>query len=195
MGNFKGPLAFITPFFPREEVRPTLFIDRDDTLIADVSYMSDPSGVELLPGTVEGLKLFREAGYRLIVISNQSGIGRGLIRCDQLMAVQARLAELLAREGVTLDAVYCCPHAPEEICECRKPMAGMLLQAMKDFAIDKESSLMVGDRKGDVQAGIAAGVRSVQFLRFPDSEALPEAAYAVHRLPEAFARLQENGKV
>ncbi|MBO7741982.1 MAG: HAD family hydrolase [Victivallales bacterium] len=192
MRLFNDYFTVQTPRYPRSEMRPALFVDRDDTLIADVPYLNEPSKVELLPGTIEGLRLFQEAGYRLIMISNQSGIGRGSIRMDQLLAVQTRIAEILGAEGIAFDAMYFCPHAPDVPCSCRKPEPGMILGAMRDFATDAAASLMVGDREADVKAGLAAGVKNVHYLRFPESTPHPEAACAVRNLAEAFRWMRQN---
>ncbi len=155
------PLISIrTPLFPTTEVRPALFMDRDDTLMPDKPYLADPDGVELYPDACAALARFRAAGWRLLLVSNQSGVGRGRITAGQLTAVHRRLVEQLAAGGVQLDGAYYCPHAPEEACACRKPLPGLFLQAMADFATDTAASVMLGDRKGDIQAAHAAGLRA-----------------------------------
>lgn len=184
--NVDGMLRVLTPVVSIGDCRPALFLDRDDTLTVDVPYLADPAKVELLPGSVEGLRLFREAGYRLILISNQSGVGRGRIPLPALLAVHARLMALLAESGVSLDAAYFCPHAPAVECGCRKPSPGMLQAAMGDFPTQVTQSLMVGDKPADVSAALAAGVRAVQFLRRKDAAILPEGHFAAATLPEIF---------
>lgn len=138
-----------------------LFLDRDGTLIKDTGYLRDPNDVELLPGVVEVLREARARGYELIVISNQSGIARGLITEAELEAVEKRFEELLAKEGVTLDLVLFCKHGPDEGCPCRKPKPGLLHDAARLRGIDLASSIMVGDKESDVEAGRAAGCRTV----------------------------------
>jgi len=155
------PLISIrTPVFPTTELRPALFVDRDDTLMPDKPYLADPDGVSLYPDACAALSRFRAAGWRLFLVSNQSGVGRGLITAGQLTAVHHRLTECLAAGGVQLDGAYYCPHAPEDGCACRKPLPGLFLQAMADFATDTAASIMLGDRAGDIEAAHAAGLRA-----------------------------------
>lgn len=136
-----------------------VFLDRDDTLIRDRGYLSDPGGIELLPGAPEAVRLLNEAGVPAILVTNQSGIARGLFDEARLNAIHERLRELLADRGARLDAVYYCPHHPEGTvrafsisCACRKPSPGMLVQAAKDFGLDLPSCFMIGDKIEDVQA-------------------------------------------
>ena len=127
-----------------------IFIDRDDTLIVDKEYLSDPAGVEFPKGAIDGLKRLRDAGYGIILITNQSGIGRGYFTENDLTAVHNRLKELLAAEGLKLAAIYYCPHAPDANCNCRKPKTGMLEAACKDFDINLKTTAMFGDSKVDI---------------------------------------------
>ncbi len=157
-------LKHLAPVTPPTEPRPALFLDRDDTLIPDVPYLRDPSKVQLFPQALEGLRLLREAGYRLILVSNQSGVGRGLIAPEELRAVHARLVELLREGGVALDAAYFCPHRPEDACPCRKPGIGMLEEARRDFVILNEGSAMAGDREADLQMAKNGGLTAIQIL-------------------------------
>ena len=138
-----------------------VFLDRDGTLIREKGYLRDPEGVELLPGVPEGLALLRRHGYRLIVATNQAGVGRGLYSLDDMRAVNARMQALLAGEGLELDAVYSCPHAPDENCRCRKPAPGMLERAACELGISLESSFVIGDRESDVLLGLYAGMRAI----------------------------------
>lgn len=140
-----------------------LFLDRDGTLIVDVGYPRDADLVELLPGVVEALKLARGAGYRLVIVSNQSGVARGLIQPSEARSVQERVVSLFERDGVVFDAAYFCFHAPSEDCSCRKPNPGMLLQAKHDLGLDLSQCVMVGDKASDVEAGLAAGTRAIAF--------------------------------
>ncbi len=139
--------------------RPAAFLDRDGTLIVERDYLSQPEGVELLPGAVAGLRALRQAGYALVLVTNQSGIARGLFGLDDFRAVQARLEELLAAEGVRLDGVYLCPHHPDfgPPCECRKPGPGLYRQAERELGLDLARSLFIGDRLSDVDAAAALG--------------------------------------
>ncbi|MBN1864289.1 MAG: HAD family hydrolase [Victivallales bacterium] len=134
-----------------------VFLDRDDTLIEDVPYLSNPACVRILPGVVEALREFRKAGFLLVVVTNQSGIGRGMYAEENMHAVHGKMRELFAAEGVVFDGVCYCPHAPGQSCVCRKPLPGMLLDAAAKLGIDLSASVMIGDKPSDVEAGIAAG--------------------------------------
>ena len=138
-----------------------MFLDRDGTIIRDVGYLKDPSEVTLLPGSIEALSLMSAAGFMLILVSNQSGIGRGLITQDQADRVHRRFEELLDGEGVRLSASYYCPHHPDDNCQCRKPRTGLLERASMELDIDMETSVMVGDRETDVDAGTGSGCRAI----------------------------------
>jgi rfaE bifunctional protein nucleotidyltransferase chain/domain len=141
--------------------RPALFLDRDGTLIEDVGYPRDPQEVRLLPGCAAALAALKKRGFALVVISNQSGVGRGLIAPAEAAKVHRRFADLLAEQGVEADVVYYCPHAPEEKCSCRKPSPESLLRAAQEVDIALSRSFMVGDKPSDVEAGQRAGCRTV----------------------------------
>ena len=152
-------------------------------------YLSDPSRVALFAGAVEGLRSFREAGWRLIVVSNQSGLARGYFTREQLSAVTDRLAELLAAGGVVLDAIYYCPHGPDDGCNCRKPRTGLIAAACRDFAIDLAKSWMVGDKVVDLELAKNAHLHAAQFLPKEDSSLLPGTEFAVRSLSELAERI------
>lgn len=141
-----------------------VFLDRDGTIIVHKPYLFDPAEVEIVEGGVEALTLLQTAGFKLIVITNQSVIGRGWATLEQVDATNARVAELYAEGGVTLDANYYCPHAPEAECACRKPKPGLLLQAAQDHHIDLPHSYLIGDNPTDIGAGQNAGCRKNLFL-------------------------------
>ena len=143
------------------EPKPAVFMDRDDTLIDDPGFLRDPEKVKLLPGVVEGLKKLREAGYLLVIISNQSGIGRGIIKPEELDQVNSRLLEILKKNDIEIDRIYWCPHTPDDKCDCRKPATGMLQRAVKDLNIDLSGSVMVGDRPSDIKAGKNMEITSI----------------------------------
>ena len=134
-----------------------VFLDRDGTIIEDAGYLADPDGVRLLPGAGEALRELRGAGYLLVVVTNQSGIGRGFFSVDDMRRVNNRVEELFARQGVFFEDLLICPHAPEENCDCRKPSPKLLLDAAARHDIDLSRSVMVGDKISDVEAGAAAG--------------------------------------
>jgi D-glycero-D-manno-heptose 1,7-bisphosphate phosphatase len=145
-----------------------VFLDRDGVLIEDTGYPDDPDAISLLPGVGEGLRRLRSAGWRLVVVSNQSGVARGMFSIERLDAIHARLRELLALEGVCLDALYFCPHHPQGVaatyvvdCDHRKPAPGMLMSAARALGLDLASCWLIGDRESDVQAAHRAGCRAV----------------------------------
>lgn len=141
--------------------RRAAFLDRDGTLIRDHHYPRDPDLVELLPGVPAALKRLVDAGYLLVVITNQSGIARGLLTEEDYQLVRGRLDALLAAEGVVLDASYHCPHETtiSGPCECRKPGTGLHRQAAREMGIDLASSVSVGDRWRDVAPALELGFR------------------------------------
>ena len=138
-----------------------VLLDRDGTLVVDRHYLSDPGGLEFLPGAPEGLRRLHERGYRLVIISNQSGVGRGLLSLQQLRAVNARLAEMVRSIGAQLAGVYCCPHRPEEGCPCRKPGTLLVEQAARELGFDPRAAFVVGDKASDVELGRRLGAVSI----------------------------------
>jgi len=142
-------------------MKRAVFLDRDGTLVEDPGYLHDPENVVWKEGVLDGLRTLKEAGHLLIVVTNQSGIGRGLFTIGDTNAVHARMQEEAARAGCALDAYYNCPHVPEDVCACRKPNAGMLMQAAREHDIDLASSWFIGDRCTDILSGQRAGVRTI----------------------------------
>lgn len=136
--------------------RRALFIDRDGTLIVDVGYPRDPAQVEPLPGALDALRAL-QAHHALVIVSNQSGIGRGLITPAEARAVHARVVERFGQAGVVFAGAYYCPHDPGAGCACRKPAPGLLLDAARELGLDLAASVMIGDKPSDVAAGRAAG--------------------------------------
>ena len=144
--------------------RRAVFLDRDGTLNREIGYVGDPADLVLVAGVGPALARLSAAGFALVVISNQSAIGRGVLSTAQVEAVNTRLAAFLRAEGVELDAFFVCPHAPADGCDCRKPAPGLLLQARDTLDLDLASSWMVGDSVNDVVAARAAGVRPLLVL-------------------------------
>jgi len=150
------------------EQAPAVFLDKDGTLIHNVPYSVDPELIELMPRAAEGVSRLCEAGYACVVVSNQSGVARGLFSESDLTAVEQRIRELLAEWSVPLAGFYYCPHHPLGAdaryaisCSCRKPQPGMLLQAASALSLDLSRSWLMGDILDDVEAGNHAGCRSV----------------------------------
>lgn len=153
-----------------------VFLDRDDTLIEDPGYLADPAGVHLLPGAAHAVKALAAGGYKIVVVTNQSGIARGLLSEETLQAIHDELRRQLAEHGAALDAIYYCPFHPEGVVEryavesdLRKPRPGMLLQAAREMDLDLKACWMVGDSYRDVEAGQRAGCRTI-LLRTPHGE-------------------------
>jgi D-glycero-D-manno-heptose 1,7-bisphosphate phosphatase len=145
-----------------------IFIDKDGTLIKDVPYNVDPSLVVLEPNAANALELLKRNNYKLIVISNQSGVAQGYFKEAELENVKARIQELLKENDVCIDAFYFCPHHPDGReadysvkCECRKPQPGMILQAAIDYNVDLSQSWMIGDILNDVEAGNKASCKTI----------------------------------
>jgi D-glycero-D-manno-heptose 1,7-bisphosphate phosphatase len=144
--------------------KPLILLDRDGTLIEERDYPSDPDGVKLLPGTVAGLRKLKQAGFRLVVVSNQSGIGRGILSVKQVKSVSQRFQHLLRLKKIVLDGVYWCPHSPTARCSCRKPKLGLVKRAAKKLRVSWKGSISVGDRLSDVQLGQNAAGQGVLVL-------------------------------
>jgi D-glycero-D-manno-heptose 1,7-bisphosphate phosphatase len=143
-----------------------IFFDRDGTLMVDTGYCSDPKQVELLEGVAELLPAMKQAGFKLVIVTNQSGIGRGYFTEREFWEVQEAL-ETKIGAGV-IDATYFCADPPAKATERRKPGPGMLLEAARDLAIQLDHSYMVGDKASDIEAGIRAGVKAtILFARDP----------------------------
>jgi histidinol-phosphate phosphatase family protein len=137
--------------------RPAVFVDRDGTMIVEEGHLSEPARMRLIPGVARALRQMRDAGLPVVVISNQAGVGRGLYTLERAYAMMARLRRMLHAEGVELDAVRFCPHAPDAGCECRKPGTLLMRQAAEDLGLSLAGSAMVGDKRIDVDAGHAMG--------------------------------------
>ena len=138
-----------------------VFLDRDGTIMEDRHFMRDPGDVCLLPGAAEGLRQMKRMGARLVVVTNQSGVGRGYFDLASVERVNHRLVELLAATGVTLDGTYVCPHRPEDGCTCRKPGTKLLQTAAEDLGIAPAGSFMIGDKATDIEAGRRFGASTV----------------------------------
>lgn len=164
--------------------RIAAFLDRDGTIIRDTEYLRDPDDVELLPGAASGIIRLRQAGYFVVVVTNQSGIARGLLTEQDYERVRMRLDALLHAEGAHVDATYHCPHHPDfgEACECRKPGTLLYRRAIADHGIDAPGSWFVGDRLRDVTPAAELGGRGILLL----AESTPPAdAAAVGAVPTA----------
>jgi D-glycero-D-manno-heptose 1,7-bisphosphate phosphatase len=137
-----------------------VFIDRDGTIMEDTDYCSQPKDVRIFPGVLEALQLLKSQEFKLIIITNQSGIGRGLFTLDQYRAVESEVLRQLGNGLV--DATYYCPDAPGKDSKCRKPAPGMVVKAARDHQIDVSRSFLIGDKEIDVECAHNAGVRAIR---------------------------------
>jgi D-glycero-D-manno-heptose 1,7-bisphosphate phosphatase len=140
-------------------VKGAFFLDRDGTINVDHVYINDPNLIELIPGSAAAIARAQKAGYLVVVVTNQSGVGRGIIEPINLSLIHKRLDKLLAAEGAHIDDYQICVHRPEEGCDCRKPQAKLVKDAAKALGIDLKKSIFVGDRLSDVATGPASGCR------------------------------------
>ncbi len=138
-----------------------VFLDRDGTINIDVGYINSPDDFELVPRSLEALILLRHAGYKLFIVTNQSGIARKLISHSQLSAVHDKMVSLLSPHGISFREIFYCPHHPDEECQCRKPNPLFVRQAALKYDLDLSRSWFVGDKTADVQCGKNAGTRAI----------------------------------
>lgn len=188
--------------------RPAIFFDRDNTLIASDGYLGDPAKVILIPGAAAAIAALRKLGFAIVIVSNQSGVARGLFDETATRAVNARMCELLLAETpeAIIEAHEYCPHHPDaplpayrSDCDCRKPRPGMLLKAARELHLDLAKSWLVGDAPRDIDAGAAAGCRTILFA---DASLAPSPAaekkgkaqpdYVVHSLEEAARIIRDH---
>lgn len=139
---------------------PAVFVDRDGTIMQDADYCSEPKQVKILPGIPEALKRLKSKGFKLIIITNQSGIGRGLFSLEQYRAVEAEVLHQLGNR--LIDATYFCPDVPGQPSKCRKPAPGMIAEATREHRIDLARSFLIGDKEVDAECGRNAGVRTIR---------------------------------
>jgi histidinol-phosphate phosphatase family protein len=157
-----------------------------------MNYLRHPEQIELLPGAIEGLQLLRDAGWLLLMATNQSGVARGYFSEARLAEIHKALQSLLQRQGVQMDAIYYCPHHPDDHCECRKPLPGMLIQAAKEWYVNLAESYVVGDSERDVESGKRAGCRAV--LIAPLTPRSTAADVVAPTLVEAARRILSGGR-
>jgi D-glycero-D-manno-heptose 1,7-bisphosphate phosphatase len=138
-----------------------VILDRDGTMVIDRGYLADPEGLEFEPGAAEALRLLHSSGHRLVVATNQSGVGRGYFTLERLLAMNARLHAMVRAAGAALEAIYYCPHAPEEACDCRKPAQGLMRRAAAELHFDPDTAVVIGDRDSDVEFGRRAGAMTI----------------------------------
>jgi D-glycero-D-manno-heptose 1,7-bisphosphate phosphatase len=141
--------------------RRFVVLDRDGTIIEEVSYLSDPKQIALIPGTGKALRDLSEMGFGLVVITNQSAVGRRYFDEAQLARIHERLLEMLRAEQITLDGLYFCPHTPQDQCLCRKPNTGLIEKASEDLEFDLSASIVIGDKASDIEMGCRVGALTI----------------------------------
>lgn len=152
-------------------MKAAVFLDRDGTINKDVGYLNHPDQFELLPGALEGLHLLSDSGLQLVIVTNQSGVARGLIPPEQMPVIEQAFLDLMRSNAIPIAGYYTCPHYPEaklpeyrSTCECRKPEPGLILQAARDLDIDVRRSYVIGDKASDVQLAHNAGATGILVL-------------------------------
>jgi D-glycero-D-manno-heptose 1,7-bisphosphate phosphatase len=173
---------------PSADAKPVAFLDRDGVLNVDRHYVHRPDQIVWINGVPEAITLLNDAGYLVIVVTNQSGVARGFYDESAVGALHAHMRDTLAAHGARIDAFYYCPHHPEGTvaayavrCDCRKPGTGMFARAARDWPIDRARSFMIGDKDIDVEAATAFGIRSAKFDAASD------------RLPDLVRRMLASG--
>ena len=165
------------PLYSHHHQRKAVFLDRDGVINVDHGFVSRWEDFHFLPGAIEGMKLVSDAGYALIIVTNQSGIARGLYREHDYQVLTKTYTSFLKSLGISIEGIYHCPHHPDfnnleegRPCNCRKPLPGMFLRAFRDLSVSANSSVMIGDRISDLQAAKAAGISSLYLVASqPDS--------------------------
>lgn len=185
-----------------------IFLDRDGTINEEVDFLISPQEIKLIPGSAQAIREAKELGYKVFIITNQSGIARGLFTEIQLKKINSHLISVLMNHGADIDAIYYCPHHPDfgdstyrQNCECRKPKTGMITQAAKEFNIDLKKSFIIGDRTVDVQTGNNSGMTTILVLTgYGEHELELCQQYNAHidhvapNLYEAFQYIKQFGK-
>lgn len=145
-----------------------IFLDRDGTINQEVHYLHQTSDLVIMPGVAEAIRLLREDGYRIVVVTNQAGVARGYYSCQDVERLHEYLNELLNKDGAWIDHFFYCPHHPvygvgeyKKDCDCRKPGTGMFMMAEQHYQVDKANSYMIGDKLLDVEAGMNYGIRGI----------------------------------
>lgn len=151
---------------PESHMQPGLFLDRDGVLIENrSSYVRSWDDVAFIPYALQAMAQLARISHKIVIVTNQSAVGRGIISLETAQIINHRLMETIKNAGGRVDAIYMCPHAPEELCECRKPKPGLLHQAAQELSIDLIHSTLVGDAITDIQAGASAGVPRLILVR------------------------------
>jgi histidinol-phosphate phosphatase family protein len=169
-----------------------VFVDRDGTLNHDYGYITSPGQLVLFPGVPEAIARLNQLGVMVIMVTNQSAIGRGMMTVEDLENIHARLAEMLRPYGAGIDGIFFCPHHPLDGCGCRKPKTGLIEQAVDRFSLDLSQCYLVGDKRSDLEAAQKVAVPGVLVMTSPYSEAAvrarDEGQVAIEFVAETFAQ-------
>lgn len=165
-------------------MKRAVFLDRDGTITREVGYLADPDALEFIPGVAEAIAMLNHNEWLSIVVTNQSGTGRGYFTRESVERVHHRMQHMLSKEGAFLDAIYYCPHRPEDGCDCRKPRIGLLRQAVADFGIELSHSYVVGDKLSDMEMGRRAGCNTALVLTGYGKESENEAGHVSFVAPD-----------
>jgi D-glycero-D-manno-heptose 1,7-bisphosphate phosphatase len=169
--------------------RRFVVLDRDGTIIEEVSYLSDPKQIALIPGTGKALRDLGAMGFGLVVITNQSAVGRGYFDEAQLTRIHDKLLQMLRAEEISLDGLYFCPHIPQDQCFCRKPHTGLIQKASEDLGFDLAGSIVIGDKASDIEMGCRVGALTMLVRTGYGAQAAAEQKvapdYIVDDLPAA----------
>ena len=161
IAHLADPIFAAEQLLPTPQLQPAVFLDRDGTINVLKDYLSDPDQLELIPGAIEGLRALQQAGFRLVITTNQPGIGLGYFTREALYRVNSRFLGMMKREKIAIDKLYFCPHSEAELCDCRKPQPGMINRGCSELNIDRQCSFVVGDMTSDIEFAKRAGCRSV----------------------------------
>lgn len=172
-----------------------VLIDRDGTINVEKHYLSSPDQIELLPHAAEGINRLRNLGLRVVVVTNQSGVGRGLFGLEKLEEIHERLREVLKDRGTSVDAIYFCPHLPDDKCRCRKPLTEMAARAAREFDAALSESFVIGDKPADIAFGKNIGAVTILirtgYGKETERDGQAEPDYILDNLYEAAGRIKE----
>lgn len=141
-----------------------IILDRDGTIIEEKEYLNDPSGIEFICGSIEGLEILQRMGFKLVIITNQSGISRGFITEEQLHSIHKKLVNELNKKGVFIDGIYFSPDLPEDESQTRKPNTGLIDRAVRELSLQLDGSYCIGDKRDDIEMGKKRGLKTILVL-------------------------------
>jgi D-glycero-D-manno-heptose 1,7-bisphosphate phosphatase len=179
---------------PKEQ-SAAIFLDRDGTIIEDVGYLHDPEKLKFIPNAIEGIKKFFEMGYRIVIVTNQPGIGIGYFSEEDFYRVNRRMLSHFSQAGIRVDKIYFCPHSKSERCPCRKPALALVQRAEKELCLDLSKCYMIGDKTSDIEFGQRAGMRTILVktgFRGEDREFMVEPDFRAVDLLEAVRCVNEH---